>query len=413
MNRSRNALATLVMVGLVLGLLALGVSVLMPSLRSARMQAVEKSLGGGDYAYPGSLDQTGELPLMARTGMPSSDKPVAPKAVVKSFDAQIDLTPRLSIRTATPESIYEAKFAADILAKGPAAGKAECEILLPLPPQIISLAGLEITVNGDPSENVSHEGEYLVWRGHLDNETPAKIHVTYSAMGKGVYTLQKPPGKILDVFKTRLVAHKSDIRMLELSLQPNSLERKGGKTIYTWEYEKLLVARPIALDVLGIAGVDRLGELGWLGPASVVIFGLLVALLALAYRPESLTVWMLILIVGCFAGAYPLMYFLQEFVSLHAAIGGAAAAVIVIIAARALSLFGLRVGLFGGLLLPAAVMGLTVAATIYAKPAMQGVLLTIEAILTLVVAMVLLPKAQKAFASPPPPLPQGQSGTEG
>ena len=39
-------------------------------------------------------------------------------------------------------------------------------------------------------------------------------------------------------------------------------------------------------------------------------------------------------------------------------------------------------------------MALTIAATIHAKPAMQGVLLTIMGIFGLVAAMVLLPKAQ-------------------
>ena len=59
------------------------------------------------------------------------------------------------------------------------------------------------------------------------------------------------------------------------------------------------------------------------------------------------------------------------------------------------------------ILLPVMVMGLAVAATIYAKPAVQGVLLTILGILTLVVAMVLLPKAQRAYvaAHPQPPAP--------
>ena len=62
--------------------------------------------------------------------------------------------------------------------------------------------------------------------------------------------------------------------MLELSLQPTKYVRGNGQTIYTWDYKNLLLGRPIALDVLGIAPIDRLGELTWLGPASVVIFGL-------------------------------------------------------------------------------------------------------------------------------------------
>ncbi len=68
--------------------------------------------------------------------------------------------------------------------------------------------------------------------------------------------------------------------MLELSLQPNSLEQSSDSTTYTWEYKRLVQARPIAIDVLGIAALDRLGELTWLGPLSVLVFGILIALIA-------------------------------------------------------------------------------------------------------------------------------------
>ncbi len=72
--------------------------------------------------------------------------------------------------------------------------------------------------------------------------------------------------------------------MLELSLQPTKLVRGNGQTVHTWDYKRLLFERPIALDVLGIAPIDRLGELTWLGPASVVVFRLLLGLVAHALR---------------------------------------------------------------------------------------------------------------------------------
>lgn len=56
-------------------------------------------------------------------------------------------------------------------------------------------------------------------------------------------------------------------------MQPNNLDEDSGKTVYTWEYKNLVVAQPIAIDVLGIAAIDRLGELTWLGPISVMVFG--------------------------------------------------------------------------------------------------------------------------------------------
>jgi len=72
--------------------------------------------------------------------------------------------------------------------------------------------------------------------------------------------------------------------------------------------------------VLGIAPIDRLGELAWLGPASVVVFGLLLGLIAHAFAIQNFDRWMLLLILGTFTGAYPLMYFAQEFIPLKAAI---------------------------------------------------------------------------------------------
>ena len=127
---------------------------------------------------------------------------------------------------------------------------------------------------------------------------------------------------MLDTFHIDLTAVGSDVRMLELSLQPTKYVPGNGKTIYTWDYKHLLLGRPIALDVLGIAPIDRLGELSWLGPASVVIYGIILGLVAHAYGIKKFDRWMLLLIIGTFAGAYPLMYFAQEFISLNHAMGG-------------------------------------------------------------------------------------------
>ena len=293
-----------------------------------------------------------------------------------------------------PESIYVADFHADIKAQAPKGATGECQIDLPLPPKIISLAAVDFSVNGQPSEDFRLEASHLIWRGPLDANTPATIAVDYSATGKGVYTLEKPSGKIIDQFRTVLVANRSNIRMLELSLQPNKLEHSSENTTYTWDYNHLVEARPIAIDMLGIAALDRLGELTWLGPLSVLAFGILFALLALAHDPEKLSVWLVILVAGCFAGAYPMMYFLQDFIDLTAAVALAAAVVLTVIGWRIISLFGFWRGLFGGIVLPAVLMGLTLAATIQAKPAMQGVVLTVMGIFGLVTAMILLPRAQ-------------------
>src|SRR5207248_1720752 len=134
----------------------------------------------------------------------------------------------------------------------------------------------------------------LVWRGTLA-AAPTVLNVTYTAVGKGLYELSVPPGGIVDHFQIELAANGSDVRMLELSLQPTSLARSSGSTTYKWDYQRLLFGQPIRLDVLGIAPIDRLGELTWLGPLSVIVFGLLVGLVVRALQAGQFDRWMLLL----------------------------------------------------------------------------------------------------------------------
>lgn len=401
----------LVAVGLLLLLPVVGLALLMPALSSARLSGLKKSLLYRTAAQARSSTERAGEPTPA-----ADQEPAVPQAVVKTFDAEINLTPRLSVGTATPESIYLAEFTATIEARAPGEGQEECQIELPLPPQIISLADVVLKANDEPTEDFVLTENRLVWRGSLDPAKSASITVAYSATGKGIYTLEKPSGKIIEHFQAKLIANRSNIRMLELSLQPNKLEQTSDKTTYTWDYERLVVARPIAVDVLGIAAIDRLGELTWLAPVSALAFGILIALVALAHDPEKLNGWLVILVVGCFAGAYPMMYFLQDFVSLSVAIALAAVGVLAVTSWRVISLFGLKQGLFGGVVLPAVVMALTIASAVQAKRAMQGVLLTALAIFGLIVAMVVLPKAQAnlmaLYSSGAPSAPEGGGGTQ-
>jgi hypothetical protein len=180
--------------------------------------------------------------------------------------------------------------------------------------------------------------------------------------------------------------------MLELSLQPTKYVRGEGKTVYTWEYERLLFGRPIALDVLGIAPIDRLGELTWLGPASVVVFGLLLGLVAHAFAVRGFDRWMLLLILGTFTGAYPLMYFAQEFIPLSAAILASSVFVLLVIALRSVTIMGLRLALLGCVVPATAILTVTLVAAIY--PRLQGLLITGTAVVIFVVAMLLLPRLQ-------------------
>ena len=202
--------------------------------------------------------------------------------------------------------------------------------------------------------------------------------------------MQIPPSGILDTFHIDLTAIGSDVRMLELSLQPTKYARGNGQTLYTWDYKHLLFGRPIALDVLGVAPIDRLGELTWLGPASVVIFGLVLGLVAHAFNIRNFDRWMLLLILGTFTSAYPLMYFAQEFIPLNIAIFASSAIVLLVIAIRSTTIMGFRLGLCGAVLPAIAILAVTLLAAIHTR--LQGILITGTGIALFIGAMLLVPR---------------------
>jgi prepilin-type N-terminal cleavage/methylation domain-containing protein len=387
MARFKRPAFTLVELLIVVGILAVIVALLLPAVQSAREAARRSSLASmaQDAAQATSLDTGSGVAI-----------PALPKARIQALTADVVLTPKLSVGTVAPESIYEAQFVGKIQAARPSDDAAECEIELPLPPQIISLADLSITAGGQPSENVTIQSGKLLWRGTLPPESTA-IEITYSAVGKGLYELAVAAGGILDQYQVSLVAQGSDVRLLELSLQPTRLERAGSSSTYHWEYERLLFGRPVRVDVLGIAPIDRLGELTWLGPTSVVLFGILVGLVVQAFAVPKFDLWILLLTVGTFAGAYPLMYFAQEFISLDSAVVASAGVAILIIGIRAMTLMGFVRGLVGVVLPAIAVMSFTLVAAIWTP--LQGLLLTAEALCFFIAAMILLPHVHRASAS--------------
>src|SRR5262245_59662002 len=111
MSCSRRRAFTLVELLVVVGILAVLIAFLLLGLSRVQKSALAAKLAS-DYGRQAAPEYD-----KGPTGPPVASRP---RARVKSFTADVELTPRLSVGTAEPESIYEAKFSGEIRAVQPA-----------------------------------------------------------------------------------------------------------------------------------------------------------------------------------------------------------------------------------------------------------------------------------------------------
>ena len=143
MSKAHRSAFTLVELVVVVIIIAVLIALLLPAVQKVREASAKtksmvnaKQFGFGPEMAEANRKQAG---LAIHDGQPQPPPSPPPRARVQTFSADVVLIPRLSVGTTSPESIYEARFTGKIQAARPQKETGECELELPLPPQIISL----------------------------------------------------------------------------------------------------------------------------------------------------------------------------------------------------------------------------------------------------------------------------------